>query len=137
MAENPWTDGRLMSFALTRKQLLDGTKTVTRRAGWKTLRVGTRLRAVNKSMGLRRGERPEVLAVIEIVSVRREPLSKIDDADAAREGFPGLTAGEFVDFFTSKLGGDRDQELTRIEFKIVWRPEPQQLGLLAAEGGAA
>lgn len=133
--EQPWTDGRLMSFSLTTKQLCDGTKTVTRRHGWKNLKVGARLRGVHKAMGLRRGEKPHVLAVIEVVDVRREPLNAITDEDVAREGFPGMTAAEFVAMFLSKIGGVAHVEVTRIEFKVVWRPEPvHQTGLFAGGG---
>lgn len=48
---------RLISFALTEAQLLDGTKTVTRRqvgsprSVWHRIKVGDRLRAVDKAMG--------------------------------------------------------------------------------------
>ena len=46
---------RNMSFALTEAQLLDGTKTVTRRLGWTMLKPGDHFRAVRKAMGLRKG----------------------------------------------------------------------------------
>lgn len=36
---------RCMSFALTEPQLMDGSKTVTRRTGWQDLKPGTRLPA--------------------------------------------------------------------------------------------
>ena len=42
---------RMMSFALTERQLMDGSKTVTRRTGWANLRPGERLLAVRKAMG--------------------------------------------------------------------------------------
>jgi hypothetical protein len=49
---------RLMSFALTEQQILDGTKDVTRRLGWLFLKRGDLIRPVRKCMGLKRGERP-------------------------------------------------------------------------------
>lgn len=48
---------RIMSFALTEQQLMDGTKTVTRRVGWANLKPGDRLTAVRKAMGLKKGPR--------------------------------------------------------------------------------
>lgn len=131
---HPWTDGRLMSFAMTTQQLVDGTKTVTRRHGWKNLKVGARLRAVHKAMGLRRGESPHVLAVIEVVSVRREPLNAITDDDVAREGFPAMNAADFVAMFLGKVGGVEHAEVTVIEFRVVWRPSgAAQVGLYASQ----
>jgi hypothetical protein len=147
---------RLMSFALTTAQLLDGSKTVTRRVGWENLVPGQRIKAVKKAMGLKKGEAPEVLAEIEVVSVRRERLDAIDQADCVAEGFPHLNTDEFVDMFckhmkvinadesgwsvaeqrwtTPKLRKMRpDDYVTRIEFRVVPRPAPQQLDLT---GGA-
>jgi hypothetical protein len=108
---------RNMSFALTESQLLDGSKTVTRRKGWRVLKVGDQLSAVRKAMGLKPGEKLHRLAVLEVVSVRREPLEAITADDCAREGFPRMSAAEFVEFFRRHMGGGTDQEVTRIEFK--------------------
>jgi hypothetical protein len=113
---------RLISFALTPAQLLDGTKTVTRRLGWATLRPGARLQAVEKAMGLRRGESPKRLCEIEVVSVRREPLDAIDYADCVREGFPQLSPSEFVAFFCRHMGCEPAAMVTRIEFRRVADP---------------
>ncbi len=41
-----------ISFALTTKQFLDGSKTVTRRLGWANLKPGEILMACEKCMGL-------------------------------------------------------------------------------------
>lgn len=86
---------RLMSFALTTAQLLDGSKTVTRRVGWANLKPGDRLKAVRKAMGLRLGEKVDVLAEIEVVSVRRERLDAVDAVDCIAEGFPDMSPDEF------------------------------------------
>lgn len=109
---------RNMSFALTTAQLLDGTKTVTRRLGWKGLQPGDRFRAVRKAMGLRKGERVEALAECEVVSVRRESLAEIDAEDCAREGFPDLTPLDFVVMFAREMGCRLDAQVTRIEFRV-------------------
>lgn len=58
------------------------------------------------------------LAVVKVVSVRREPLHAIDDEDVWREGF-NMPAHEFIEMFCSHMGGDRWQEVTRIEFRYV------------------
>ena len=50
-----------MSFALTTAQIMEGTKTVTRRLGWLHAKPGQLLRPVRKGMGLRPGERIDVL----------------------------------------------------------------------------
>lgn len=131
---------RLMSFALTTAQLLDGTKTVTRRVGWAGLRPGDRLLAVRKAMGLRKGESPEVLAEVEVVTVRRERLDAIAPSDCIAEGFPDKTPEEFVAMFCAHMSivepdnghyapsgryvPDRrkvrpDDWVTRIEFRVV------------------
>lgn len=76
-------------------------------------------------MGLKPGEKIEKLATIRVVDVTREPLSEMVSsvgygrAEARLEGFPGITGDEFVEMFCSHMGGDRDQEVTRIEFEYV------------------
>lgn len=110
----------MMSFALTEPQLMDGSKTVTRRTGWATLKPGTRLLAVRKAMGLKAGEKVQPLCEIEIVSVKRQRLDAgISTADAAKEGFPHLTAQAFVDFFCREMRCKPDIDVTRIEFRKV------------------
>jgi hypothetical protein len=88
-----------MSFALTTGQILDQSKTVTRRLGWDRLTPGTFLWAIEKGQGLKKGEKVKRLAIIEVVDVRREPLEAIDEADVIREGFPHMTPSSFVAFF--------------------------------------
>jgi len=67
---------RLMSFAATVPQMRARTKTVTRRLGWTTLKAGDQLLACAKTRGVKVEDREE-LGVIEVVSVRREPLDVI------------------------------------------------------------
>lgn len=125
---------RNMSFALTTAQILDRSKTVTRRTGWKTLRPGTLIQAVKKGMGLKPGEKVEKLAVLRVVSVSREPLRRlIDDLDygfreVSLEGFDHhpLVMGSpacFIEFYqNAHAASDRptlDTDVTRIEFEYV------------------
>lgn len=90
---------RLMSAAFTEHAVRDRTKTVTRRAGWLFVRPGDRLTLCRKVMGRRKGEPLVRLVDVEVISVRREPLSAITPEDVAREGFPGMPPDEFVDRF--------------------------------------
>ena len=110
---------RLISFALTTPQFLNGSKTVTRRLGWANLRPGTHLMAVEKGQGIPKGGHVVRLGEIEVVSVRREFLFAIDDdpADCAREGFPAFTPVEFVAFFCKHNRCDVNTVVTRIEFR--------------------
>lgn len=110
---------RLISFALTKRQFKDGSKDVTRRLGWLNLKPGQRLRAVYKAMGLKKGEHPEELGVIEVVSVRREPLGFIDLDDCRREGFPNLDPLGFVLMFCEHMDCTPVTIVTRIEFRRV------------------
>ncbi|MEM7677351.1 MAG: ASCH domain-containing protein [Myxococcota bacterium] len=104
---------------MTLPQLLAGQKTVTRRIGWRHLRVGQQVLAVDRVMGLKRGESPTILATIEIVAVREEPLDAIDQADCAREGFAQMTPEAFVSLFCSKMRCEPTTRVRRIEFRIV------------------
>ena len=109
---------RNMSFALTTKQVIAGTKDVTRRVGWGFLKPGNRVRAVRKAMGLRPGEKIQPLRVIEIFMVTREPLNAITQDDVVREGFPEMTRAEFIAMFcASHKGCTPNSEITRIEFR--------------------
>lgn len=110
---------RMMSFALTMPQFRDGTKDVTRRLGWTFLRPGMRLRAVVRGMGLKRGEHPEPLGDIEVVSVRRETLGSIRPLDCRREGFGHLSPEQFVAMFCRHMRCTPATVVTRIEFRRI------------------
>jgi hypothetical protein len=110
---------RIISFSHTTPQFRARTKDVTRRKGWKSLKPGERLRAVVKAMGLRRGEKVEELGTIEVVSVRREPIDAIHEADVAREGFPEMSPREFVAMFCRTFRMKPRQRITRIEYRFV------------------
>jgi len=124
---------RNMSFALTVDQIMEGTKLVTRRLGWLHLKPGDQLRPVRKCMGLRPGEKLDVLRdPITVVGVRREPLRRMLDeieygfTECALEGF-----GEHPDyqwpsafvamFCATHKGCTPETVVTRIEF--AYHPE--------------
>lgn len=73
-------------------------------------------------MGLKRGEIVAELGTIQIVSVRRERLCDITAEDVAREGFPDMTPGEFVEFFCKSMKVYPEIIVTRIEFKYLSLP---------------
>jgi hypothetical protein len=111
---------RNMSFMLTTQQILDRSKTVTRRVGWLSLKPGALLRAVEKGMGLKKGEHVVELGAIRVVDVRREPLCAMLADDCAREGFPEMTVDEFVAMFCrTHKGCTPYTRITRIEFEHV------------------
>lgn len=123
---------RRMSFALTERQFLDGSKTITRRLGWQTLRAGDELIAVRKAMGLARGESQHVLGRLRVISTQREPLFQATmPGEAAREGFPELTGPEFVRFFCRTMGCAPASLVTRIEFlRLADTEEPAYSGVV-------
>jgi hypothetical protein len=124
---------RLMSFALTESTFIAGTKDVTRRLGWLHAEADDRVCGVRKTMGLQEGEAVERWRVIEFVNVRREPLSAVDDREAAREGFPNLTAAQFIEFFITEQGGTPATILTRLEFVHMWTPAGMTIGGYVAQ----
>lgn len=111
---------RLMAVSLTEQQVRDRTKTVTRRVGWRMLRVGDRLTLCKKVMGRRRGEPLDRITDVEVTGIRRERLDAITPDDITAEGFPNLTPGEFIAFFcNTHRGCTPETEITRIEWRYL------------------
>lgn len=117
---------RVISCSATTEQVIARTKTQTRRRGWWTDKKGRRLvlpgdqlQIVDKAMGLKKGQKPNRLALVEVVDVRRERLCDITPADVVSEGFPDWTTAEFIAFFTAEMGGSYNQELTVIEWRYL------------------
>jgi hypothetical protein len=111
---------RLMSVSFTEAAVVDRTKTVTRRLGWRELEAGDRLTLCRKVMGRKRDEPLVRLAEVEVVSVRREPLKAIGAWDVWREGVPNVETPEaFVEFFTRHMRCQPDTEVTRIEWRYL------------------
>ena len=115
---------RNMSFALTTRQVIDQTKTVTRRFGWSFLKTGDELWAVEKGMGLKPGEKIKRLAKIRVTSIRAEPLSAMTNEDCSKEGFPSMTAANFIEMLISHYGKNitQDSTVNRIEFEYLPTP---------------
>lgn len=131
---------RLMSVALTEQAVRDRRKTVTRRLGWwedkhgrRILHPGDRLTLCRKVMGRKKGEPLVRICDVEVVSVRREPLLDITDAEVEREGFSGRGVGWFAHFFAAQMGCRFDTEVTRIEWRYL---DETPAGAATGEGGA-
>lgn len=132
MADGSASEGnavRNISFALTTQQFLDGSKTVTRRLGWRLLKPGMLLQGCEKCMGLKPGEKINRLGVIQVVDARRECLNELvvnpnyGRIEAVKEGFPHMDGPEFVDMFCREMRVLPDVVVTRIAFKhvCVWK----------------
>lgn len=112
-----------ISFAMTTPQFIDGSKDVTRRTNWRDLKPGVILCGVEKGMGLKPGEKVKRLGLIEVVSVKFEPLQALLDdpeygaIEMVREGFPTTPAHKFVEMLCKHYKCTPDKEFTRIEFK--------------------
>ena len=110
---------RLMSVSLTEDAVRERRKTVTRRLGWTFAKPGDRLTLCRKVMGRKADEPLERIAEVEVVDVRREELDAISADDVIREGFPDLTAREFVDFFCEHMKVVPWATVTRIEWRYL------------------
>ena len=108
---------RRMSFAMTTNQIIARSKFVTRRFGWWNLKPGDVLWAVEKSMGLKKGEKTKYLDSIEVVDVRREPLNAIDQSDCVKEGFPDMTPNQFVEMLVKHYKINPNEICNRIQFR--------------------
>lgn len=82
---------RRMSVWLTRQQVRDGSKTETRRHPdtWTTTKAGDVVTLIEKGQGLPKGAKQVAIREVEILDNRVEPLSLVDEAAVAAEGFPG------------------------------------------------
>lgn len=116
---------RLMSFSLTTEQMRRREKTVTRRLGWDSIEAGQLICAVEKGMGLKKGETVTRIGVVRVLSVRKEPLWKMiydhpyGCQEVIKEGFPKMTPREFVEMFCEHNKVEPARPVNRIEFEHV------------------
>jgi hypothetical protein len=84
-------------------------KTVTRRHvdTWRDLKPGDRLTLIEKGMGLPKGAKQVVLAEVEIVDVRVEPIICITGDDCKREGLGWMDPDEFIEAWLPAHGYPR------------------------------
>lgn len=110
---------RNISFFLTQQQIRDKSKTVTRRDGWKFLKIGDVLNACEKCQGIGKGNKIVKICQIKVVDVRFEPLYNITPEDVLREGFPNMTKFDFIDFYMEHNKCQAHDIVTRIEFEYL------------------
>jgi hypothetical protein len=116
-----------MSFAITQEQYLNQTKDVTRRNGWKHIKIGKVYNGVNKCMGFKKGEHPVIYGQHIPISSRWEPLRRMIDEpeygrqEVIREGFPDWSPEQFVEMYCKHNKCKPETLVNRIEFKYVNR----------------
>lgn len=110
---------RQMSFAMTTRQMRERTKLVTRRLGWWDLKRGEVLMAVEKSQGLKKGEKVKRICPIQVFDARNERLCDITAVDVILEGFPEMSPAEFIAMFCQHHGIKPRRTVRRIEFSFV------------------
>ena len=110
---------KLISCALTQPQILDESKTETRRLSWKNVKSGDRLCFVDRVMGFKKGQKPKRLKIVEVVKAWRERLCEINQEQVVCEGFPDMSPSEFVDMFCKNMKCQPETEVTVIQFKYV------------------
>ena len=127
---------RNLSFFLTTWQIRQRVKTVTRRIGPRSaaLKPGDRIQAVERTQGMKRGERVTPLAVLVVTEVRPEQLGLLLHAgpgvqreELRREGLLGEpdhrgqpidTWADFITFFRQTHPScTPDTIVTRIAFR--------------------
>ena len=117
-----------MSVSLTEQAVRERRKTVTRRLGWKFLKPGDRLTLCRKVMGRKNGEPLVRLCDVEVVSVRREPISHITAEDIEREGVdPDILIDQspegWIEWFCREMRLLHwTSEITRIEWRYLDAP---------------
>lgn len=117
-----------MSFSATTEQIRQRSKTVTRRMGWAHLKPGELFCAIEKGQGLKKGEKVNRLAVLRCISNSRQELGLIfqatnpftrRNAECKKEGFPGMSALDFVQMFQRLNHCTPNALVQRIEFEYV------------------
>ena len=111
---------RRMSFALTKEQVRNQTKTVTRRRPetWIDLVAGDLLQPVEKAQGLRKGERQVLIGgPVQVTSVWLERLDRAGPDEPRLEGFPDMILEDFLALERKANGCQNDDYVRRIEFE--------------------
>jgi hypothetical protein len=110
---------RLISCAMTIRQIYARLKTETRRLGWLDVKPGDLLQFVDRTMGFKKGEHPNPVAIVVVTAVRREKLSRIKKTACVAEGFPALHPSQFVRMFRKNMNCGPGTEVTVISFKYI------------------
>lgn len=113
-----------MSFSKTIIPMRAARKWVTTRIGWRNLKPGDRVLAIEKGMGLAKGERQVEIGEIEIISAQPATLADRPESDAMAEGFPGWPWSRFVARYCAAFRCNPQSAPTRIEFRPLYKPCP-------------
>lgn len=99
---------RRMSVALTLDAVRERRKTVTRRHvdTWQRLQHGDHLTLIEKGMGLPKGAQQVVVAEVEVVDVRVEPIVAVWDEPGAveAEGIDDMSPNRFAYWWAESHG---------------------------------
>lgn len=112
---------RNMSFSKTVPQMRARTKFVTRRYGWWFLKPGDRVQAVEKCMGLKKGEKVKKICVIQVFSTQATVLNAITHGECIAEGFPEMSCRDLRELIKSMCPPHIEKWwiVNRIEFRYV------------------
>ena len=105
---------------MTTEQILNQTKTVTRRNGWKKLMPGDLIQPIEKGMGLRKGEKQVLLGPpIRVISISSQQLHQITQDDCIKEGFPHMSPQDFIQMYMRANKCNRSKVVQRIEYEYL------------------
>ena len=113
-----------MACSMTVEAVEQRIKTVTRRdpATWKYLKRGDELVLVRKLMGLKKGQKQEVIARAVVVDVTVEQLGAITPRDIVREGLGDMPVDEFIRWWADEHGHKKDDRPDLLPCRrIEWR----------------
>lgn len=114
-----------MAFSKTILQVRNRTKTVTRRIHKRPIILGAHYTAIEKGMGLKKGERITPICEIIPIDSRWEPLRRmIDDIEYGKqevilEGFPDMQPAEFVEMICTMHHCTPETLVDRIRFIYI------------------
>lgn len=111
-----------MSFSMTKEQVKNQTKTVTRRNGWLKAKPGDIIQPIEKGMGLKKGEKQvKIGPPIRILHVDREPINHIRywPADLIKEGFDNMSVSDFMVMYCKANKCKPSDYCTRIEYEYL------------------
>ena len=93
-----------------------------RRSGKREYKPGQLIWAVDRVMGFKKGEHPNHLALLRVVSSRWEPLDAITMEECALEGFPDYGPMGFIAMYCRANKVKHDSRVQRIVFEYVEEP---------------
>lgn len=110
-----------ISFSMTTQQVRERRKFVTRRNGWRKLKVGQVLDACEKCQGLKKGEHVVKICKIIVREVTPEPVHAIYTYpnDCELEGFPELSPLDFVQMYCEHNNCSPGTIIRRIRFDYL------------------